>query len=43
MLWETVAVQDQQENETGGHEYWLKLEVYGAIAEVTGMIRIVPE
>lgn len=38
-----VPMQDQQENEIGGHEYWLKLEVYGAIMEVASMMRIVPE
>lgn len=38
-----VAMQDQQENETDGHEYWIKLQVYGAIMEVTSMVRFVPE
>lgn len=43
MQWAMVPMQDQQENEIGGHEYWLKLEVYGAIMEVASMMRIVPE
>lgn len=29
MQWAIVAMQDKQENEIGGHEYWIKLEVYG--------------
>lgn len=43
MQWAVVAVQDQQQNEIGWREYWLKLEVYGAVLEVASMMRIVPE
>lgn len=41
--WEMVAVQDQQQNEIGWHEYWLKLEVYGTVLEVASLTRLVPE
>lgn len=42
MQWAMVAMQDQQENETGGHGYWLKLEFYGAVTKVASVMRIMP-